>query len=316
MGGPKTTTEKTTQDTKQTVGPNAMAAGYFPDLYGAGANAVTQNQAQTVPQDFVAGANSHQMDAINQIYNLAPGLSQTARPLQDMATKVASGYFLDPTNDPTFQGAVNSAITPVTRQLTEQVLPSIVDRSIRTGGTGAGPSAYGGASQDLSEERAVRNWSESAGNIGATMANASRTAGMNMLPQAGGMANQANALALAPAQAIGAAGTQERSFGQDELTNLLQRYSMNQQAPWAGLQTFGNLLTTGGFKDSTGTMTGTKDTTTPAPDLMTQILQGSLGAAGMAASMFGAPTGGTSAAKALMSIFGGLGGGSAGSGAP
>jgi hypothetical protein len=311
MGGPKTTTQKTEQKTSQSIAPTAEAAPYFPQIYGAGADAVQQNRALPVPQEFIATADPHQMEAVKQIYNVAPGLSQTAQPLQDMATKVASGYFLDPTNDPTFQGAVNSAITPVTRALQEQVLPGIVDRSIRTGGTGAGPSAYGGASQDLSEERAVRGWSESAGNIAATMANNSRNAGLSLLPQAGDMASKANALALAPAQAIGAAGTQERSFVQDALSNILQRYTMNQQAPWTGLQPFANLLTTGGFRNSTGTMSGTNDTTTPAPDLATQLLQGGLGAAGMAASLFGAPAGGTSAASALGSIFGGLGGGGA-----
>lgn len=308
MGGPKTTTTKTDQKTDMTAGPTKEAAPYFPGLYNMGQGAVDINQDQPAPQDFVAGADPHQRAALDMIYNAAPGLGAASGPLSDMAKKVASGFFLDPSNDPTFAGAANAAISPVTQALREQVLPQIVDRSIRTGGVGGGPSAYGGAGQDIMNEKAIDNWSQAAGNITATMANNSRNAGLSLLPQAGGMAAAADQLALAPAQAMGAAGTQERTFAQDALQNLIQRYSMNQQAPWAGLQQFGNLLTTGGFRNTAGTASGTSDTTTPAPDLMTQILQGVMGGAGVAASLFGAPAGGTSAIKAMSSIFGGLGG--------
>lgn len=311
MGGPKTTTQKSVTATDMTAGPTKEAAPYFPGLYSQGAGAVNANQGLPVPQDFVAGADPHQRAALDMIYNVAPGLGAAAPSLTEMAKKISSGYFLDPSNDPTFAGAAHAAITPITQALTQQVLPQIVDRSIRTGGVGGGPSAYGGAGSDIANEKAIQNWSQAAGNITAGMANASRTAGMNLLPQAAGMARAGNELALAPAQAVGAAGTQERTFAQDALQNLIQRYSMNQQAPWAGLQQFGNLLTTGGFKNTTGSTGTTQDTTSPAPDMLTQILQGLTGGAGIAGSLFGAPAGGTSAASGIGSIFGSLGGGGA-----
>lgn len=309
MSGPKTTTQKSDTTSKSTTGPSAAAAGYFPPLYQQGGEAVTSNQGLPAPQDFVAPADPHQREALDMIYGAAPSLGSNAPALSDMAHKVASGYFLDPTNDPTFAGAASAAISPITRQLRENILPSLVDRSIRSGGTGSGPSAYGGVSLDLSEGKALQDWEQRAGDITSSMANASRGMGMNLIPQAPALAAGANNIALAPATATGAAGTQERGFAQDALTNLLQRYSMNQQAPWSGLQQFANLLTTGGFKDSTGTGTQIGETTTPAPDMMTQILQGITGTAGIAGSLFGAPMGGASAISGLGSILGGLGGG-------
>jgi hypothetical protein len=120
---------------------------------------------------------------------------------------------------------------------------------------------------------------------------------MGLIPQAGGIAQSANQLSLAPALATGAAGSTEQQFEQSSLDNLMKRYQMNMEAPWAGLQPFANLLTTGGFNRGVGSST---ETTTPPPaNLMTQLLQGGTGLAGMAGSLFSAPAGGTSAASAI-----------------
>lgn len=302
MGGSKPTIKDTRTDTSKTADP--MAAGYFPGLYNLGQQAVEHAGTLPVPQDFLAGPTPGQLSSVNQIYSAAPGLGGAAAPLSDMAKRVAGGFFLDPSNDPTFAGAANAAISPITRQLKENVLPGLVDQSIKAGGTGTGPSAFGGASLGINQGNALKDWETQAGNITSGMANASRTAGMNLIPQAANIAQGANQIALAPALATGAAGGTEQQFAQSSLDNLLKRYQTNLEAPWAGLQPMANLLTTGGFNKGT---TNSLETTTPPPaNLWTQLLQGGTGLASTAGSLFSTPAGGASAASGIGSALSSL----------
>lgn len=296
---------KTSTTTSQTqTNPWATAAPYYGNLYQQGANAVAQNQSTPTPQQYVAGANPTELSAVNQTLTQAPNLGQSGNALSDMATKVASGYFTNPANDPNFQGAVSAALTPITRNLTQNILPSNIGNAIKLGGAGgAGPSAYGGGNLALDTQKILQDYTTNATNMAGTMAENAYQGGLNLIPQAGGIANAANTQLLAPATATGAAGTALQGYAQQDINNLLQKYQTTLQAPWNGLQPFANLLTTGGF--NTGTATGTS--TTPPPDIATQILQGLTGGAGMVQGLFGAgPGGAPSAASNFGSTLGSL----------
>lgn len=301
MSGQPQTTTKNEQQTRAPYGP---AQQYFPPLYQQGSGAVQQNQNLPIPQNYVAGANPTELSAVQQTLNTAPQLGASGGALSDIANKIAGGFFLNPSNDPTFAGTANAAITPVTRQLTQQVLPSNIGNAIKLGGTGgAGPSAYGGGSLALDTEKILQDYSANALNTTASMANASRLAGMNLIPQAGNIANAANTQLLAPATATGAAGTALQGYAQQDINNLLQRYQTQLQAPWNGLQNFANLLSTGGFGDTTGT----SQTIGSTPSIATQILQGLTGGAGVVGSLFGSGPGGSpSAASNFGDTLGGL----------
>jgi hypothetical protein len=293
-----------------------MAAGYFPPLYQTGANALAANQNTPIPTSYVAGENPTEASAINQTLAAAPGLGASGGALSDMAQKIASGYFLNPQNDPTFQGAVSAALTPIQQSLTEGAIPAEISSAIRGGGAGGGPTAYGGAgggsSLDVDTQQILRNYGQTAANTTAAMANASRAAGMNLIPQAPGIAQGANAQLLAPATTTGLAGTQQQQYSQDAINNLLQQYQTQMQAPWAGTSNLASLLTAGGYgttqSQQTGTSTGTYQP--PTPNMMTQILQGLTGGASGLNALFGAgPGGGASAAS---NIWGGLSGAASG----
>jgi len=318
----------------QNVGPSGMAAGYIPGVYALGANALARRQSMAGPTDFTAGGTGGQLAGIQSMYNVAPGLSAGATPLQDMATRISRGEFLDPTNDPTFRGAVNAAITPATQNFTEKVMPNVIGGSIAASGAGSGAGAYGGSANTIPQETLMRDFNKSVMDTTAAMANSSRMAGMNLIPQAGGMFNTANALSLAPSQAMVTGGTLEQQLRQNELTNQLQRYQFGQGQAGAGIDDFLRQLTTGGFTSGTTGQTtagttdtsmaggsqsattshGTEDTTKigPKPNMLAQILQGALGAAGIGASLFGAPVGGTSAVSGLMGLLKGFSGGGGG----
>jgi hypothetical protein len=270
---------------------------------------VAQNQATPIPNQFVAGENPTEASGVSQTLAAAPTLGASGGALSDMAQKIASGYFLNPQNDPTFAGAADAAITPALRALQQVTLPQITGGSIGAAGKGTGgATAYGGAgggtSQDIITQEALQNFGTNALNTTAQMANASRTAGMQLIPQAPGIAAGANQQLLAPAQATTAAGQQQQTYAQQAINNLLQQYQYQTQAPWQGLQQFGNLLTTGGFGNTTGTTDSWGTSTPSTPSMMTQILQGLTGGASAANSLFGAGPGGS--ASAASNLFGGI----------
>jgi len=309
MGGAKTSTQTQNTNTQSQKTPWSSADPYFSPLYNQGAGAVASNQTLPMPTQFVAGANPTEQSAIGQTLAVVPTLGASGSSLSDMAQKVASGYFTNPQNNPNFSGAVTAALTPITQQLMEKTLPTVVNNSIMGGGVGGGPSAYGGANAgdaaSIEGERAIRDWGKTAADTTSTMANNAYGQGLSLIPQAGNIANAADTQLLAPAAATGLAGTQQQTYSQQGINDLLQKYSTFLQAPWQGLQSFANLLTTGGFANNNtqSQMTGTN--TTAAPDFATQLLQGGLGGAGILSSLFGAGAGG--APSAASNIWSGLG---------
>lgn len=311
MGSSKPATSTQNTVTSQNIGPWATAAPYFPDLYQTGSSALQKSQAAPLPTQAVATENPTEASAINQTLNVAPTLGAAGAPLSDMATKIASGYFLDPRNDPTFGPAVEAAITPSLEALRETTLPGVENYSIVGGGRGGGPSAYGGANAgsalDIETERAIRDFGRTAGNIGATMANQERQQAFNLIPQAPQIAAGANTQLLAPATTTGLAGTQEQQYSQNAIDNILQLYQYLTQGPWSGISNMAQLLTAGGYTSGTGTSQTTGTYTAPQPSLATQLLQGGLGGLGVAGSLFGVPTSGVSAAGNIWSMLSGGG---------
>lgn len=273
---PQTTT--TSQETTSTKKPLERQMPVWNRIWNQTENALHG----PYPQRFIAGPNVSQKRGLRDMYAEARNLGLAAPQLSNMAKKVSSGYFLNPENDPTFQGAARAAINPITQQLREQVLPQIVDRSMRTGGVGGGPAAYGGARQDLQEERALNTWEVAAGDITGELANKSRMAGMALIPHAPALQQAANLAFMAPSAAIQAGSALKQQWQQGTLDDRIKDYLFR----WTGPQNAANIMQTGGFGTTTGTMTGTM--TSPAPDMMTQWLQGLSGAAGGLGSIFGA----------------------------
>lgn len=289
---PKSTTEDTRTAKQETKGPLAATQPLFSDIWGKTQSAIDA----PMPTDFIAGPTDAQKAGVGNMISLAPTLGANAGNLRDVAGKVANGFFLDPTNDPTFRGAASAAINPITQQLTERVLPQIVDQSIRNGGVGGGPAAYGGARQDIQENQAVRDWGQTAGDITAKMAADSRARGMALIPSAPALDAGATASALTPAQVLLGAGGQQQAWNQGDLQDTISKWLF----PLTGLQTAAGIGSTGGYYDGSSQGSSVTTKTTPAPDMTTQWLQGITGGIGMASSLMGMP--------GMGSILGGLGG--------
>jgi len=289
---PKTTTQNQRQNTSVT--PYGPAAEYFPDLYARGAAAVDATNSTPFGGDYFAAPTVAQRTGVDMLKTAAGGMDAGVPSLRAMADRIAGGEFLDVANNPLFRNAASAAVAPITTELNERWLPAIHDRGIATG-------AYGGGAQDKAEERAIRTATEAAGRATTGLASSYYGIGAGMTPYAAPMYAAANELAKQPAMTTGLAGTQEQQWDQTVLDNELKKWQGNQISPWAGLNEFANLLTAGGFRNSN--MTGVTETTTPAPDMATMLLQGGLGGLSLLSGGATALPGIISAGKTLGSIF-------------
>lgn len=293
--------EKT--ETTSKTGPLAEQQPVWSDIWSRTGQALGATNNQPFLGDFVAAPTVGQRTGVGMLYDAAGNVGTAGLDLTGAAKKLASGYFLDPNNDPTFAAAASAAIDPVRQQLMEQVLPGIIDKSIQAGGAGNGPAAYGGADQGIKQGQAIDAFNKTALNTTATMANATRSDALKLMPQAAGLSQAGDTAALLPAMTTGQAGETERGLDQLVLDNLLAKYQNEMSAPFFGLSDAAQIMATGGFNTSDGT----KTVTGSAPSLATQWLQGLTGGASMVNSLFGAPAGGTSAMAGLGSTLGSVG---------
>lgn len=119
-------------------------------------------------QSAAAGGGGAALDAIGNLNSTAAGilgqggnLSQfgLGGSLQGMNQLLAAG---DPSSNPFFQQAMQSAIRPVTEQFTEQVLPGIKSGAMQAG-------QLGGSRQGIAEGIASRGYLDTIGDITANM---------------------------------------------------------------------------------------------------------------------------------------------------
>lgn len=224
-------------------------------------NILPQLQDQSILQGAYGGAGNGTMNAL--------AIGDFSRYALDAANSVYNNNYMNE------------------RQLMQQAMGSSLDRSQQ-----AALQAQGLTSQQDMQARALeaaRN-SQMAGLAGQNY----MTERQNQL-DAPMMMAQAADLNLLPAQLLDRAGQQQQSWNQAALDADLQRYNINQSAPWAGLGEWAQILNGGGFQ-SAGQTGSTRMGSSPA-----SFLQGAAGAAGLANSLGGG--------NWLSQLFGGGGGG-------
>src|SRR6516162_3277701 len=140
-------------------------ANLFSNIWGDTGNTLRTDLGTPQPGNYTAGATPLQWQGSNQMAGVAPMLGANAGATSDLSQRIASGYYANPWNDPTFGGAVSSVINPAVSTLESQILPSIRDTSLRAGGTGTGPTAYGGtyaggSPQDVMTNNVLQSWGQ------------------------------------------------------------------------------------------------------------------------------------------------------------
>jgi hypothetical protein len=273
------------QKTKQTVKaePWKPIAGDLKNAFGDARGIYEQGAPGFFPGQTVAD----QSGFTTQAYQNMAQRAQQGNPLMGQASgevsKMLSGAYLDPNNNPGFQGALSAAIRPVTDAFRDNVMPGIDSNFSSAGryGSGLQGEAYRDANTDLarsvgdiSSNMAFNNYGMERGNM------------MNAIGMAGGLAaNDYKDISM-----LGLAGQGMDQYNQRLIDADRERYDYNANKDMGWLQNYIGLL---GGAPQAGQTTTTK---APAPNPFATAL--GLGLQG--ASMF--------AGGGLGGMFGGGGG--------
>lgn len=276
-----------TQNQTATSAPLAEQSPFYNQLWNAASTAFQNTNNNPFTGNFVAPPTPYGQQGINL---LAGGLpiatnigTQGAQSAYDLGLKTMQGGFLNAENNPYLQSAMAAAIRPVQESLTQQALPQISDASIAGG-------AYGGARQDLSQERALNAFTRNALDTTGQMAAQNYQFERGMQQNAPQFLNQAYTMASGPGQYALATDAAARDQQNLMLQNELLKFQQGQSAPWAGVPQLAAALGAGGFGTKTGTGTSSTMGQYENPnyeDPFTTALKLGLGAAGVAATAGG-----------------------------
>jgi hypothetical protein len=266
MGKSQKTTQKIKSDPwKPIEGDLKGAFGDAQDIYQQGA-----------PGFFPGQTVADQSGFTTQAYQNMAQRAQQGNPLMGQASgevsKMLSGAYLDPNNNPGFQGALSAATRPVTEAFRDVVMPGIDSNFSSAGryGSGLQGEAYRDANTDLarsvgdiSSNMAFNNYGMERGNM------------MNAIGMAGGLAaNDYRDISM-----LGLAGQGMDDYNQRLIDAERERYDFNANKDMGWLQNYIGLL--GGAPSPTQTIR------TPQPSLLAQAGGYVLNNMGQAAKVFG-----------------------------
>lgn len=335
MGSKTTNKTQTSSNQTQTAAPPSWAQPTMEQLAQqimSGVGAV-----QAVPQytgDFVAQPGALQLgvpggytDAAQMALSLIPQAQQALGQSSVMPTYDVTGAMLQPalqsyasTNPAGMTAAVNAAINPVYRQLTEQVLPSLQSSAAEAG-------AYGGSrALTALPAQALRDFSGEAGNIAAMLNYQDYTDTANRVLQAynestsrglgeGDLLTQR--LSLTPdlldsimrlsggsAELNAQAAAMDTANQQAAIDNALQKYQYQVTQPFMGYDIATQLISQLAGNYGTTTSTGTSNSTqTQSTGGLAPILGGALGL-GMGIASLPMGGGGSLGGSLVSQLFG------------
>lgn len=184
-----------------------------------------QQQMQQILQ-AIGGAAGQVKPQINQ--TLQQGAQQTAPGLGFLT----SGDVLSPGSNPALQGAIEAASRPVVENFQRNVLPSITQEGIASGG-------YGGTRQGIAEGIAGQALNRQVGDIASTLSNQNYQSGLQAM--LGGLNTSVAQTGQQVSGQLGAQGAQNQLLGQLISGNLggqqaAQGWLGQQQAGLGGAQ--------------------------------------------------------------------------------
>lgn len=238
---------------KTTSDPWAPIQPYLKGAFGDAQSIYKQGAPGFFPGQTVAGMSGYSRDAFDAMANRARGGNPLMGQAQGEVGRILSGDYLDPNNNPGFQGALSAAVRPITDAFRNEVMPGIDSSFSAAGryGSGAQTQAYSDANQDLargigdvSSNMAFNNYGMERGNM------------MNALGMAPGFAaNDYKDISM-----LGLAGQGLEGYDQRLIDAERERYDYNANKDMSWLSNYIGLL--GGAPGPSSTST----VKTPAPN--------------------------------------------------
>lgn len=244
MGGGKGGGGTTTVKNK----PWGQAIPDLQEILGQAHDLYNQGPQQYYPGSTVTPELDSSNTALQGIINRGMAGSPVTSAAQGNISDTLEGKFLDPTQNPYW----SSLVQGVTNSVTPQINASFG----LAGRTGSG----------MNQEALAQGLSQGIGQLGANLYGQERA---NQLTAAGMAPTLANQDYTDLGNVLGASQQQEQ-YNQQQLSDEVNRYNFNQQAPYNNLAQYAGLVT------PIGGLGGTQSTTTPSSG---GLLSGLLGSA-------------------------------------
>lgn len=298
MGSKTTVKNETSSNGTQTVAPPSWTMPGILDAAGKVSAAISQLPGQKYTGDFTALPNMADVQAAGDAYRAAvPQAQHFGQMLEQAAGGLNTPYNVGQMAD--VNPVIQAALAPVTRQLTEQILPGI-----RSGAVDSG--AYSGSrAMQVLPQQALADWSKQAADTSATIgyqnyqdfenrrlaAAGLDTQRLALLPD---IANASMGMTTAGGDLITQAAGLDAAARQAIINNNLAKNQYDYMFPFQGLDIGAQLLAqlSGNYGTTTSNMQSSGTQTTKTGGLGS-VVQGIAGLAGGAASLFagGGPLG-------------------------
>jgi hypothetical protein len=239
---------------------NGQAPGYYPGQGIAPMSGYTQGALDWQAQRAMAGSP----------------LTQAG---QNQLTSTLRGDYLNAGN-PAFQGAVNSAIRPVTEQYQNVVMPGIMSQFSDAGRYGSGAmNGQGGAM-----EQANNSYMRNVGDISSNMAYQNYSDERGNMLKAGLLAPEMAQQDYHDISQLGMAGQGIDSYNQAQINEDKNKYNFNANKDWNYLSNYMGLLQQAPWGSTT-------TSTPPSPNPFTSGLGGAFAGGALGSASPGLGTG-------------------------
>lgn len=276
-------------DTKQTTVPWGPQQPYLKDLFARAQTELNKPGPHFFPSSTVAGFTPLQWQGQRMAVDAARGgltdLGQSAAG----ANNFLLGDVLNPESNPYLQRSVDAALGRTTRAFNEDVLPGIRSSFV---GAGQGGSTRHAIAEGIAMDRLQQNM----GNTAASMYSQAYNQGLDAMLRGVALSPQTGQMLMTPSGVVSAVGADQQAMKQAQLSDEVNRWNFEQNAPWNELTQYGQLIS-GGFG-------GTSTTSAPSPERnpFMGAAGGALSGAALA-KMVGGPVGWGAGIGALIGIL-------------
>lgn len=210
-----------TQTTTSVLSPEqqSLLSAAMPQLQQFAATPLKNYSGETV-----AGFTQPQQQGQQMALDAAGAQGQTAQQASNTAGFYLGGDIWNPSTNPALQGAIKAATDPIYTRLNEQLLPSIRQDSITTGG-------FGGSRQGIAEGAAIRDTQNAAVNAASSLVQNQYETNVRAQLQALGLVPTVQQAQVQPALTTSGVGDVQQNLQQQQLDAAQQNYWMDQLLP-------------------------------------------------------------------------------------
>lgn len=228
MGG--STGSTTTQS-----GPPKEYKPFIKKVMTSASTAFDQTPKTPYTGPWFADPNQTQKNSVASAVAAAPGMDDGVAGIRGYADDLISGKYLTPDSNPYVKGMAEAATRGATDNFNRSILPQLDSAAISQG-------AYGGARNGIAAGTLAGETDKNVRDTYANIYGNNYQMERSYQDNASRLYGQANQLALAPAQTLGAAGDEMYKWDDNKVKEALAKWNELKTAPWNGISQFSQAI--------------------------------------------------------------------------